>query len=134
MAKLVTVHKTVEADAPRIVAYLENRGLHPVVLDDAEKMGAYRSQSREIRIAVPETERDMAVPILDQMQRQELLRLRPVVKRTNAVVFLILAVLAILALVGFLDTGGWWFFGLSAVLTLVAAVALIRHAWRKEPG
>lgn len=133
MAELVTVHKTIETDVLRVVAYLENRCLHPVVLDDTEKMGPYRSQTREIRIAVPETERDMAVQILDRMQRQESLRLLPVVKRANAVVFVIIAVLGILALVGFLDTGGWWFLGLGATLVAMAAVALIRLAWRRKP-
>ncbi|MEN6575821.1 MAG: hypothetical protein ABFD90_05705, partial [Phycisphaerales bacterium] len=134
MSELVTVHKAIEADASKVVAYLESRCLHPVVLDDVEKMGPYRGQTHEIRIAVPETERDMAIRILEQMQRQEELRLFPLVRKANAVVFLLIAVLAILAVVALLDTRGRWFLGLSILVVVIAALGLIRRAWGRKPG
>lgn len=133
MAELATVHKAIEADVAKVVAYLENRCLHPVVLDDVEKMGPYRSGAHEIRIAVPETERDMAIHILEQMRQQEVSRLSPLVKKANIVVFALIAVLALLAIVGMLDTRGAWFLGLAALVVIAAAMALIRRAWGRKP-
>ena len=134
MAKLVTVHKTLAADAPKVVGYLESRNLHPVVLDDVEAMGTYRSQAHEVRIAVPETQRDMALQLLAERERKAETRLRPLIKTSNAIVFLLIAVLAILALVGLLDTRGWWFVGLLTLVAALAALALIRPAWPRKPG
>ncbi|MEN6424576.1 MAG: hypothetical protein ABFE13_04380 [Phycisphaerales bacterium] len=134
MSELVTVHKAIEADVAKVVAYLENRCLHPVVLDDMEKMGPYRGQTHEIRIAVRETERDMAIRILEQMQQQEELRLFPLVRKANAVVFLLITVLGILAIVGLLDTQGRWFLGLSILVVVIGALGLIRWAWGRKPG
>ncbi|MBP7051541.1 MAG: hypothetical protein KBE65_11045 [Phycisphaerae bacterium] len=133
MSELVTVHKAIEADASKVVAYLENRCLHPVVLDDVEKMGPYRSQAHEVRIAVPETERDMAIHILEQMQQQEEARLSPLIKKADAVVVALIAVLGVFAVVGLLDTRGIWSFGLAVLAVVLAALALVRWAWRREP-
>ena len=133
MAKLVTVHKAIPAEVSKVVSCLENRCLHPVVLDNEEKMGPYRSQTHEIRIAVPETERDLAIRVLAQRERQDRLRLFPVIKRTNAVVLLLVVVLSILAIVGLLDASGLWFTGLWIVLTIAVALVLLRLAWRKKP-
>ena len=133
MAELVTVHKAMEADVAKVVAYLENRCLHPVVLDDSEKMSPYRRQAHEIRIAVPETERDMAIRILEQMQQQEQVRLSPLVKKANAVVFTLIAVLALLAIVGLLDARGVWFDRLCILAVVLAAPALVRRAWGRRP-
>lgn len=133
MAKLVTVHRTLAAEVPQIVGYLESRNLHPVVLDDVEARGTYRSQAHEVRIAVPETERDMAVHILAERERKDEARLRPLIKTSNAIVFLLIVILAILALVGLLDTHGRWFAGLSILAAALAALALIRHAWPRKP-
>ncbi len=133
MAKLVTVHKTLAAEVPKVVGYLESRNLHPVVLDDVEAMGTYRSQAHEVRIAVPETQRDMALQLLAERERKDEARLRPLIKTSNAIVFLLVAVLAILALVALLDAQGWWFASLSILVAALAALALIRHAWPRKP-
>ena len=132
MAELVTVYKAIPAEVPRVIGYLENRCLHPVVLDDAENVSAYRSHAHEIRIAVPQTERDMAVQILDQREQEDKLRLFPVVKRANVVVYILIAALGALAIVGLLDRRGFWFIGFGILLTIVAAFALVRRAWATQ--
>jgi len=133
MAKLVTVHKTLAAEVPKVVGYLESRCLHPVVLDEVEARGTYRSQAHEVRIAVPETERDMAVHMLAERERHNEARLLPLVKMANGIVFLLIVVLGIVAVVGLVDTRGWWLAGLWVLLTALAAWALIRWAWRRKP-
>jgi len=133
MAELVTVYRAIPAEVPRVIGYLENRCLHPVVLDDTENVSAYRSHAREIRIAVPQTERDMAVQILDQREQEEKRRLFPVVKRANVVVYVLIAALGALAVVGLLDRRGFWFLGFGILLTIVAAFALVRRAWATQP-
>jgi len=132
MAEWVTVHKAIPTEVHKVVDYLEGRRLHPVVLDDVEAMGIYRSHAHEVRIAVPETERDMAIHLLAERERQNEDRLYPLVKRSNVVVFLLLTVLGILAIVGLLDARGWWFAALWMLLTILVAYALVRRAWRKE--
>lgn len=133
MAELVTIYKAIPEDVSRIVGLLQSRHLHPVVLDDAGKLGAYRNQTHEIRIAVPETERDMALGILAETEQKDGARLRPLINVTNAIVLLVIAVLGFVAVVGLLDTSGKWFAAVWIVLTAVVAVALIRWAWRKKP-
>jgi hypothetical protein len=130
MAELVTVYTAPPDEVSRVVGYLEGRCLHPIVLDDAAAMGVYRRQAHEVRIAVPETEREMAVHLLAERQRQNEARLLPLMKTANGVVFLLLIVLGIVAVVGLLDTRGWWFAGLSIFLVGGAALALLRWAWR----
>ena len=133
MAKLVTVYRAIPTDVARVVGHLENRCLHPVALDDMEARGTYRNQAHEIRIAVPETEHDMALHILQEWEQCDQARLQPLVKATNGILFLLVTALSLLAVVGLLDSRGWWFFGLSLLLAGVAAFALIRWGWRQKP-
>ena len=133
MAELVTVYRTLATDVSRVVRYLHSRNLNPVVLDDAGAMGTYRDQAHEIRIAVPETERDMALAIVAEMERQDQAHLAPHAKGAKRVVLVLIVVLAFIALVGLLDRSGKWFVAVCLVLTTVAAVALLRRAWRENP-
>jgi lysylphosphatidylglycerol synthetase-like protein (DUF2156 family) len=133
MAELVTVYRTLASDVSRVVGYLRSRNLNPVVLDDTAAVGAYRSQAREIRIAVPQTERDTACAVLAELEKQGQARLSPAVKVANRVVLLVIVVLAFVGLVGLLDRGGKWFLATWLVVTAVVAVALVRQTWRKHP-
>jgi hypothetical protein len=133
MAELVTVYRALANDVSRVVGYLRSRNLDAVVLDDAGKMAAYRHDVQEVRIAVPETQRDMARAVLAEMDKQDEARLSPTVKTAHGVVLLIIIALALVGVVGLLDRGGKWFVGVWIVLTAVVAVALIRRAWRKNP-
>jgi len=132
MAKLVVVHKTLENDVPKVVAHLENRCLHPTVLDESETMSAYRRSANEIRIAVPETEQDMAVRILDQMQRQEHLLAIPAIKKANATFLLIAAALIVLIVLLLLDIDQMYILAIEGCLVAIAAISLIRRAWRRN--
>ena len=133
MAELVIVHKAIAPKVSQVIACLENHGLHPLVLDNVEKMGPYRGLTHEIRIAVPEPEHDLAVRILAQRERRNELCLLPVVRRTNVIVFLLIVALSLLAIVVLFDARGLWFAAIGTLLTVIAAFALIRWAWRKEP-
>jgi hypothetical protein len=130
LAELTTVYKSRPDDVSKIVQLLQSRDLHPVVVDDAGKMGTYRDH--EIRIAVPVTERDLAVQALAEAQRVQQVRVSELAKGTKGVILLLIIVLAFVAVVAFLDEGGMWFGGVSILLTAVAAVALIRWAWRRK--
>ena len=68
MAELITVYKALPDEVTKVVQLLQSRNLNPVVIDDIGKMGSYRSHV--VRIAVPETERDMAVGILAEADLQ----------------------------------------------------------------
>ena len=131
MAELVTVYKALPDEVAKIVQLLEGRNLNPVVIDDIEKMGSYRSHV--VRIAVPETERDMAVGILAEANLQNRAKLSPVIKGTNAIVFIVIAVLVILAIIGFIDKSGKWFAALWILISTVVAITLIHWAWFKKP-
>ena len=131
MAELVTVYKALPDEVAKIVQLLEGRNLNPVVIDDIEKMGSYRSHV--VRIAVPETERDMAVGILAEADLQNRAKLSPVIKGTNAIVFIVIAVLVILAIIGFIDKSGKWFAALWILISTVVAITLIHWAWFKKP-
>ena len=61
----------------------------------ANRMGAYRDQAREIRIAVPETERDMALGVLAEMEHKDEARLVPHVKVARNAVLLIIVIRAL---------------------------------------
>lgn len=130
MAELITVYKSRPDDVSKIVQLLENRDLHPVVVDDAGKMGTYGDH--EIRIAVPITERDLAVQALAEAERLQQTSVSELVRAAKGVVLLLIVVLAFVAIVAFLDEGGMWFAAVSMVLTAVAAVTLIRWAWGKK--
>ena len=91
MAELVTVYRALADDASRVVGHLRSRNLDAVVLDDVGKMAAYRHEVQEVRIAVPETQRDMARAVLAEMDEQDEARLAPTVKTAHGVVLLIIA-------------------------------------------
>ncbi len=131
MSELITVYKALPDEVTKIVQLLEGRNLNPVVIDDIGKMGSYRGHV--VRIAVPETERDMAVGILDEADLQNQANLSPVVKGTNAVIFIVITVLAVLAIVGFADKSGKWFVSLWVLISTVVTIALIHWAWFKKP-
>jgi len=133
MAELVTVYRALAGDVPRVVGYLRSRNLDAVVLDDAGKMAAYRHEVQEVRIAVPETQQDMARAVLVEMDKQDEVRLSATVKTARGVMLLITLALALVGVVGLLDPGGKWYVGVWIILTAAVAVALIRRAWRKTP-
>jgi hypothetical protein len=130
MAELVTIYCTLPDDVSKTVQLLESHGFHPVVVDDVDKMGGYRSH--EIRIAVPAPERDRAVAVLTEADRQGKARIAHLVKGTDGIVLIMMAALGFVALIGMFDTHGTWFFALWAILITAAAVVLIRWAWRKK--
>ena len=133
MADLVTVYRTIPTAVSAVVGHLESRNLHPVVLDETEATSAYRRHARQVRIAVPQTEEEPAVHILRQWEQRNEQCLRPIVRATNEIVLLLIGALAFLAFVALLDSRGWWFLGLSILLSAIAAVALVRLAWSKTP-
>ncbi len=133
MAELATVYQAHPNDVARIVRLLESRHLHPVVGDDAERISAYRTQSQLIQIAVPITERDMAVGILAEAEQHDEARLSHLINVTNRAVLFVLIVLAFVAVVGFLDADGHWFALTWVVLCLAVAMALVRWAWARKP-
>ncbi len=127
MSELVTIYTAHPDNVSEIIQLLESRNLHPVVVDDVGKMGAYRNH--QIRIAVPETERDMAVDILAEAELHNKTRLSEVVKVTNGVILIVIALLVLVAIVGFFDKQGKWFFAIWMLITACAGIALIRWAW-----
>jgi hypothetical protein len=133
MAKLVTVYQARPNEVARIVGLLENRHLHPVVGDDADRMTSYREQMHLIQIAVPIVERDMAVGVLAEVEQCDKVRLFHLINVTNRAVLFVVVVLGFVAIVGFLDAEGKWFALTWIVLCAVAAVALIRWAWARKP-
>ena len=133
MAELVTVYQARPNEVARIVGLLENRHLHPVVGDDADRMTSYREQMHLIQIAVPAVERDMAVGILAEVEQHDEVRLSHLINVTNRAVLFVIVALGFVAIVGFLDAEGKWFALTWIVLCAVAAVALIRWAWARKP-
>jgi hypothetical protein len=130
MAERTIVYCTLPDDVPKTVQLLESHGLHPVVVDDVDKRGAYRSH--EIRIAVPAAERDKAVAVLTEAERQGKAHIAKPVKGTDGIVLIMIAALGFVALIGMFDTHGTWFFALWALLIFIVAVVLIRWAWGKR--
>lgn len=133
MAELITVYEARPNEVARIVGLLESRHLHPVVGDDADRMTAYREQSHLIRIVVPAVERDRALGVLADMEHRDEARLSHLIKVTNGAVLFVLVALGFVAIVGVVDAEGKWFALTWIVLSLVAAVALIRWAWSRKP-
>jgi len=134
MSELAMVYKASAADVSRVMGYLRRRNLNPVLLDDAEPKGTYRDQAYEVRIAVPETQREMALNVLTEMESQERTRLTPHTKVAGSAVMLLMVAGGLVALVSLMDRSGKWFIALWLLLTAVAAVALIRWAWGKKPS
>ena len=127
MSELITIYKAHPDNISEIVNLLESRNLHPIVVDDAGKMGAYRSH--QIRIAVPQTERDMAVVILAEAEHSSKKQISELVKVTNGIVLIIITLLVLVAIVGFFDKHGKWFFAFWILITVCLGTALIRWAW-----
>jgi len=127
---MVTIYTAHPDNVSQIVHLLESRNLHPVVVDDVGKIGSYRNH--QIRIAVPLTERDMAVGILTQAEQSNKTRLCELVKMTNTIFIIIIALLVLVAIVGFFDKQGKWFFIIWMLITACAGIALIRWAWHDK--
>lgn len=130
MSELVVVYKALPDEAQKIVELLESRNLNPVIIDDVEKMGAYRNH--EVRIAVPQIERDIATGILAETDRQIQTHLKQTIKISNTIVFIIATSLGIIAIIGILDTEGRWFIASWLLLTAAVAAAIIHWAWFKK--
>lgn len=130
MSKLVTIYTAHPENVSQIIQMLESHGLNPVVVDDVGKMGAYRNL--QIRIAVPPAERDKAVEVLTQAEQSNKKRLFELVKTTNAIFLIIITLLVLVAIVGFFDKQGKWFFVTWILITTIAGVALIRLAWHNK--
>ena len=130
MSELVTIYKAHPDNVSQIIQLLESRHLHPAVVDDESKMGIYRSH--EVRIAVPQTERDMAVNILAEFEQKDKTRISHLVKVTNAIVLIIIALLALVVIVGFFDKGGKWFSAVWILIVAFAGATLVRLAWGKK--
>ena len=75
-----------------------------------------------------------SVAILAEADLQNQASLSPVVKGTNIVVSIVITVLAILAIVGFVDKSGKWFATLWVLISTVVAITLIHWAWFKKTG
>jgi uncharacterized membrane protein YqjE len=130
MSELVTIYTVHQDNVAEIIRLLESRNLHPVVVDDVGKMGAYRSH--QIRIAVPDTERDMAVGILAEAEEHNKTRLSGIVKVTNGIMLIIVALLILIIIVGFFDKQGKWSFVTWMLVITLASIALIRCAWNSK--
>jgi hypothetical protein len=130
MSELVTIYKAHPDNVTQILQLLESRHLHPVVVDDVSKMGAYRSH--EVRIAVPQTERDMAVNILAEFEQRDKSRISELVNVTNGIFLLVVALLVLVAVVGIFDKNGKWFIAVWILIVACAGAALIRLAWGKK--
>ena len=110
--------------------FLESRHLHPVVVDDVSKMGSYGKHT--VRIAVPQTERDMALNILSEFEQQDKSRIFELVKVTNGIFLILIALLALVAVVGIFDRSGKWIFTAWILIVAFAGTVLIRLAWSKK--
>ncbi len=130
MSEMVTIYKAHPDNVSQIMQLLESRHLHPVVVDDVGKMGAYRSH--EVRIAVPSTEQGMAVNILAEFEKQEKTRISKLVNLTNGIFLLVVALLVLLAVVGILDKSGKWYVAVWILIVACVGAALIRLAWGKK--
>lgn len=106
---------------------LESRGFHPVVVDDAGKMGNYGFH--QVRIAVPQTERDTAANIIEQFEQQNHSRISGLVKTTNKILLIAVALLVMATIAVFFDEQGKWSFLAWILIVAFVGVVLIRSAW-----
>ena len=130
MAELITVYCTLPDDVSKTVQLLQDHDLHPVVVDDPDKTGVYRSH--EVRIAVPATERDLAVAVLAEAEGKGRGRICQLTKATNGIILIMIAAVGFVALIGMFDTHGAWFFGVWIILIVVVGALLVHWAWRKK--
>lgn len=125
MAKLITVYKTPPSNVLKTIQLLQSHNLHPKVADETEKTGTYKSQ--QVRIAVPENERETAINILKKAEPHSEKHLSKLVKENKRTILLVIAVLAFIAIVRFLDKQGNWFNLIMLIVTI--GFALIRWFW-----
>jgi uncharacterized membrane protein SirB2 len=130
MSELVTIYTVHQDNVAEIIRLLESRNLHPVIVDDVGKMGVYRSH--QIRIAVPETERDMAIGILVEAEQHDKTRLSEIVKVVDGIILIIITLLVLVVIVGFFDKQGKWFFATWMLIIAFASIALIRFTWNDK--
>lgn len=133
MAELVVVYKAIAPEAQKIVALLQRRHLHPVIMDDIGAEGGYRAHDHMIRIGVPATERDMAVAILAEAEQQTEARLAPTLRRMQGAFLLAALVVLFIIFVGVVDKGGKWLAVLTIILCLPVAGLLLRWGWSRKP-
>jgi hypothetical protein len=127
MSEKEIVYKAIPDKVLEIIQLLENHNLHPEVIDDTGKTGSYRSDY--VRIAVPSNERDTALSILAENERENENKISILLKSTNKIILIIIALLAIVTIIGILDQGGKWFVITWLLLIVVAGTALIKWAW-----
>ena len=127
MSEKEIVYKALPDKVLEIVHLLENHNLHPEVIDDIGKTGSYRSDY--VRIAVPSNECDTALSILAENEQKNEKNISILLKSTNKIIFIIIALLAIVAITGILDQGGKWYVIAWLLLTVFTGAVLIKWAW-----
>ena len=132
MSEKEIVYKALPDKVLEIVQLLENNNLHPEAIDDTRKTGSYRSDY--VRIAVPLDERDIALRILADNEQKSENKISILLKSTNKIILIIIALLAAVAIIGILDQGGKWFVITWLLLTVLVGSILIRWAWGKKSG
>jgi len=130
MSEKEIVYKSLPDNVLQILQLLENQNLHPEVIDDTGKTGSYRSDY--VRIAVPSNERDTALGILTENEQKDEKNISILLKSTNKIILIIIALLAAVAIIGILDQGGKWFVIAWLLLAIFTGAALIRWAWSKK--
>jgi hypothetical protein len=133
MSEHVVVCRAIAGEAQKTVALLQRRHLHPVIMDEVEAAGGYRSHDRVVRIGVPATERDMAAAILAQAEQQSEASLAPTLRRIQVGFLLAAFAVIFVMLVGVVDKGGRWLAVLTMILCLSVAVLLLRWGWSRGP-
>ena len=127
MSEKEIVYKALPDKVLEIVHLLENHNLHPEVIDDIGKTGSYRIDY--VRIAVPSNECDTALSILAENEQKNEKNISILLKSTNKIIFIIIALLAIVAITGILDQGGKWYVIAWLLLTVFTGAVLIKWAW-----
>ncbi len=130
MSEHVTIYKAQPENVSQIIQLLESRHLHPVVVDDVSKMGTYGRHT--VRISVPQTEHDMAMNILAQFEQKDKSRISELVKVTNGIILILIALLVLATVVGIFDKGGKCFFAAWILIVACVGTILIRLAWGKK--
>jgi Flp pilus assembly protein TadB len=133
MAELIVVYRTSPDNVQRTLQVLASRHLHPVLLDEPAKASRYRPGDLLVRIAVPETERDMATAILAEAEQQTETRLAPAMKTIRAGFLLMAVAAALVVAMGLIDTGGRWFAVTLIVLGLVFVAVFLWAIRRPKP-
>ena len=127
MSEMVVIYKALPETITEIIRLLEEKNLHPEIIDDTGKTSSYRIGY--IRIAVPTIECEMATKILAETEQAREKQIKPVIKTTNKIILIIIILLVIAAIVGFLDKSGVWFTFTWLLITVIAGYTLIKQAW-----